>query len=84
MGTITIYSFEDTAGAPETYTTQDYAAAKEFAARHGLRIVGQEFEWAQSVPLDDFTGTEDEETARALGEPAWLAELIGLCGGARG
>jgi hypothetical protein len=62
MGTITVYTFRDADNQEYgTYSTQDYAAAKAYAAEYRLRIIANEFEWADSEDLDDYTGTADED-----------------------
>lgn len=64
--TISVYAFEDARGYEfGTFTTMDYAEAKRYASANNLRILGREFEYADTVYLDDFTGNgespEDEE-----------------------
>lgn len=54
--TLTVYSFEDADGCESGYTTQDYADAKRYAAEYRLRVIANEFEWAESEVVDDFTG----------------------------
>ena len=53
---LTLYSFEDADGNEYgTWTTQNYDEAKKYAARYRLRIIGNEYEWSEAVPLDDYT-----------------------------
>ena len=64
--TVTLYAFEDRDGNEfGTFNTLDYAEAKHYASANNLRVLGREFEYADTVYLDDFTGngeaSEDEE-----------------------
>lgn len=62
MATVTVYAFSHTgywgedhaADDSSAYTTYDYEKAKEFARENGMLIIGHEYEWADSEPLDDF------------------------------
>lgn len=54
--TLTLYSFEDKDGnEPDTFTTMDYQEAKVYAQENSLRVMANEYEWAEAVPVDDFT-----------------------------
>lgn len=55
MSTITLYTFEDAAGAPDSYSTQDYAEARDRAKRYSLRLIANDYEWADSELLEDYT-----------------------------
>ncbi|HYH82284.1 MAG TPA: hypothetical protein VEX86_20915 [Longimicrobium sp.] len=61
--TITVYSFEKAGDEYGGFTTQDYREAKEYAAAHKLLIIANEFEWAESEPLDDFQTRADRRAA---------------------
>lgn len=52
---MTLYTFEDEDGNQfGTFTTLDYREAKRYASEHGLLVVGNEYEWSEAVPLDDY------------------------------
>jgi hypothetical protein len=54
--TVTVYTFEDGDGDEYgSFTTQDYAEAKAYAQDNRLCVIANEFEWADSHPLDDYT-----------------------------
>lgn len=53
--TITVYSFEDKNGLDMGWTTQDYREAKQHAQEFRLRVIANEFEFADSELVDDFT-----------------------------
>ena len=55
--TLTVYTFKDAAGNEfGDFNTQDYDAAKEYAQRYRLLVIGNTYEWSDSEPLDDYTG----------------------------
>lgn len=58
MSTISVYRFEDRRGnEASSWQTQDYEAAKKFAAENGYRIMIDEYEYSDSTPDEhgDFT-----------------------------
>jgi hypothetical protein len=90
-GTISVYTFEHRRADGEyetyngSYATQDYQQAKAYAQSVGLRIVANEYEWADSEPLDDYTRTPnaltDEEIAEAYGDTGGYEVLHAHCHG---
>lgn len=63
-GTLTLYTFEDADGREYgTFTTQDYAEAKGYAAEQKLRLIANEYEWSEAVPV---TGDDYTESAAAV------------------
>lgn len=57
MSTLTVYTFEDAAGCEDTFSTQDPRVAKERGQKYGLRVLANEYEWTEIVPVEgwDFT-----------------------------
>lgn len=56
-----VYSFRDSNGDEDgSYTTQDYEEAKKYAVRTKQMVICNEFEFADSYMVDDFTGNNDE------------------------
>ncbi len=53
---LTLFSFLDAAGAEQPFTTTDPDAARAHAARHGLLVLRNAYEFVQSEPVADFTG----------------------------
>lgn len=64
--TITVYSFEKGGYEYGSFTTQDYREAKEYAQANRCKIIGNEFEWSESEPLDDFQTRADQREERAV------------------
>lgn len=58
---ITVYTFEDANGSEAGWTTGDYREARAYAAKHGYKVIANEYEWTDSEVVDDFTGSEDTE-----------------------
>ncbi len=52
-GSIEVYAFEDSAGGVDTFTTQDFDEAIEYAREHGMCIVEHTYEWADSVHVPE-------------------------------
>jgi hypothetical protein len=51
-----VYTFRDRDNDSfGSFHTQDYEEAKQYARENRLRIIGNEYEWADSEDLDDFT-----------------------------
>ena len=53
---LTLFSFLDAAGVEQPFTTTDPDAARAHAARHGLVVLRNTYEFVQSAPVADFTG----------------------------
>jgi hypothetical protein len=53
---IIVFSFLDAAGVEQPFTTTDSEAARNHAARHGLLVLRNTYEFVQSEPVADFTG----------------------------
>jgi hypothetical protein len=54
---LTLFSFHDAAGVEQTFTTTDPEAAHAYAARHGLLVLRNRYEFVTSEPVADFTDT---------------------------
>lgn len=54
MATITVYTFEDAQGAEDSYTTQNPREAQERGRKYGLRVIANEYEFADSETAWDF------------------------------
>jgi hypothetical protein len=52
---LTLFSFVDAAGAEQPFTTTDPEAARAHAARHGLLVLRNTYEFVTSEPAADFT-----------------------------
>ena len=53
---LTLFSFLDAADVEQTFTTTDLEAAHAHAARHGLLVLRNTYEFVTSEPVADFTG----------------------------
>jgi hypothetical protein len=53
---LTLFSFLDTAGIEQPFTTTDSEAARDHAVRHGLLILRNTYQFVTSEPVADFTG----------------------------
>lgn len=54
MNTITVYSFEDSDGSKDSFSTQDRDEAKDYGRRTGARVIANEFVWDDSETAWDF------------------------------
>jgi hypothetical protein len=54
---LALFSFLDAAGVEQTFTTTDLKAARAHAARNGLLVLHNRYEFVTSEPVADFTGT---------------------------
>lgn len=58
---VTVYTVEAKEGSAQTpypeseFHTQDYEEAQAYAQERKLRVIGNEYEWADSELLDDYT-----------------------------
>lgn len=59
MATVTLYSFEDSEGREDTYTTFDASEAKDRGRRYGLLVTANEYEWSDSETAWDFRERAD-------------------------
>lgn len=55
MSTITVYSFENAAGPFGSFTTMDLDEAKEYARKGALKVIANEYEFADSELVEDYT-----------------------------
>ena len=63
MATIDVYTFEDADGnEPFGFSTQDFAEARRFAAENRLRVICNQYEFADSYEVDDFTGSDEGDS----------------------
>jgi hypothetical protein len=53
---LTLFSFLDAAGVEQSFTTTDLKVAQAHAARHGLVVLRNTYEFVTSEPVADFTG----------------------------
>jgi hypothetical protein len=53
---MTVFSFVDAKGVEQPFTTTDPEQARAHAARHGLVVLRNSYEFVSSVPVADFTG----------------------------
>jgi len=63
---VTVYTVEarkreDTAYPHTEFYTEDYEEAKGYAAEHRLMVIANSYEWADSEPLEDYTGSEEDD-----------------------
>lgn len=56
--TIDVYCFEDECGEPDTFMTLNINEAREYAKKHGLRLMAREFEYSDSETIEDYTERE--------------------------
>ena len=52
---LTLFSFLDTAGVEQSFTTTDAKVARDHATRHGLLLLRNTYEFVNSDPVADFT-----------------------------
>lgn len=50
MSTIYVYTFEDVNGNPDGYETQDKDEATNYAIKHEMLIICNEYEWTDNYP----------------------------------
>ena len=53
---MTLFSFLDAAGVEQPFTTTDPEVARAHAARHGLVMLRNTYEFVISEPVADFAG----------------------------
>ena len=63
---ISLYTFEDSTGTPDTYHTYNVFEAEERARKYQQRVIANEYEWTDSEVIFDFTdnpvsGFEEDE-----------------------
>lgn len=76
--TVTVYSFEDNSGSEYgSFTTQDYAEAKKYAADNKLLVVANEYEWQESHPLEDYRDEEKEWDGPTIYNVKYRVEAAG-------
>jgi hypothetical protein len=52
---LTLFSFLDSAGVEQSFTTADAETARQYAAQHGLLVLRNTYEFVTSEPVADFT-----------------------------
>jgi hypothetical protein len=50
-----VYSFENREGDATGFTTMNFNEAQEYARQHNLRLIVNEYEWADSFMIEDHT-----------------------------
>jgi len=58
---ITVYTFETADGAPMAYSMTDAAEAREHGRKFNLRVIANEYEFADSEVAWDYTGETSDE-----------------------
>ena len=63
---VTVYTVEarkrdETPYPASDFATQDYEAAKRYAQQERLIVIANSYEWADSEPLEDYTGSEEDD-----------------------
>ena len=53
---LTLFSFLDTAGIEQSFTTTDPEAARNHAGQHGLLMLRNTYEFVNSEPVADSAG----------------------------
>lgn len=54
MASIEVYTFEDSEGMEDTFTTTDPTEARERARQYRLLVTVNEYEWSDSETFVDF------------------------------
>ena len=57
--TITVYRFEDAAGADQMWTTQHAIEAQDYARRYGYKCFAVEYEYSDEELVWDFSEPDD-------------------------
>ena len=57
---IKVYTFEDENGDAETWSTQNYSEALDWAQENKKRLICNTYEWTDSEMFEDYTGTEED------------------------
>ena len=63
---VTVYTVEarkrgETPYPASDFWTYDYEEAKEYAQCERLIVIANEYKWADSEPLEDYTGSEEDD-----------------------
>lgn len=58
---ITVYSFENADGEFGSWTTQEYAEAKDYARKYGLLVVANTYEFSERELLEDYRPSADDD-----------------------
>ena len=53
---LTLFSFLNSQGVEQPFTTTDPGLAHAYASRHGLVVLRNRYEFVTSEPVADFTG----------------------------
>jgi hypothetical protein len=62
MSIITVYTFEDSEGGEDTFTTQKAIEAKDRGQRYGMRVIANDYEWTDSEVAWDFIDHSERES----------------------
>lgn len=54
---VTLYTFEDSEGGEDTYSTFRASEAEDYAKKYHMRIIANEYEWSDSEVVADYTTT---------------------------
>ena len=54
-----VYTFEEADGTESTWSTQDPREAQDHGRKHGLAVIANEYEWADSEIAWDFRPEEE-------------------------
>lgn len=73
-GTLTVYTFEDSDGHEQSFETMDAAEARKHAQENKLLMIGNEYEWQEAVPLEDY---RPKKVVDPLPDGTWLRDHNG-------
>ncbi len=59
-----MYSFEDSHGVEQSFTTRDIEEAKTYARKYKLRLIANIYEWSETELVEDHTGGDEQEEYR--------------------
>ncbi len=69
MADVTLYTFEDADGTPDTFSTFNAREAKDRGSRYRMRVIANTYEFADSETAWDFLPSDGEdEYATAVAE----------------
>jgi hypothetical protein len=55
------YTFEDSEGREDGYSTMDMGEARDYARAGRLRLIAHVYEWADSEVVEDYTQAESAD-----------------------
>jgi len=70
MKELTVYTFNDVNGDPDSFSTMDYNEAKQYARENELNIFENNYEWQEAIPCfgQDYTVPERDRPSTVLPE----------------